>query len=71
MTMTRSSTPLSSIEDKKKFIGAAASSLIPSIEAAALKLVAIANLNYAVHTPTYNRLIADAVVAMQILASAE
>ena len=69
MTMTRSSTPLSSIEIKKKFIGAA-SSLIPSIETAALKLIAIANLNCAIHTPTYNRLIADAAVAMQILASA-
>jgi hypothetical protein len=34
--------------------------LIPSIEAAALKLVALSNMNRAVHTPTYNRLIAEA-----------
>jgi hypothetical protein len=46
-----------------KFIGAARS-LIPCIEAAALKLVGLTNMNRAVHSPTYNRLIAEAVVAV-------
>ena len=45
-----------------KFIGAARS-LVPSIEAAALKLVALTNMNRTIHTPTYNRLIAEAVAA--------
>ena len=41
----------------------AARSLIPSIEAAALKLAALANMNRMVHTPTYNSVIAAAVRA--------
>ncbi len=43
-----------------KFINTARP-LIPLIEAAALKLVALANMNRTVHAPTYNRLIADTV----------
>ena len=48
-----------------KFI-APARSLIPSIEAAALKLIGVANMNRAIHTPTYNRLIAEAVVVEEV-----
>ncbi len=43
-----------------KFISAARP-LVPLIEAAALKLVVVINMNRTVHAPTYNILIADAV----------
>jgi hypothetical protein len=39
---------------------AAARSLVPLIQAAAAKLASLAGHNRAVHTPTYNRLIAEA-----------
>ncbi len=52
----RTLTPISDA----KFISAARP-LVPLIEAAALKLVAVVNMNRTVHTPTYNVLIADAV----------
>jgi hypothetical protein len=42
-----------------KFISAARP-LVPLIEAAALKLVTLINMNRVVHTQTYNVLIADA-----------
>lgn len=42
----------------------AARSLVPLIEAAALKLVGLANMNRTVHLPTYNRLIAAVAVAV-------
>ncbi len=42
-----------------KFIGVA-SLMIPSIEAAAKKLVSVANMNRTVHTSTYNRVIVEA-----------
>ena len=45
---------------------APARSLIPSIEAAALKLVNLANMNRTIHTPTYNLLISEAVVMEEV-----
>ena len=41
-----------------KFINAARP-MVPLIEAAAVKLVGLANMNRVVHTPIYNRLIAS------------
>ena len=45
--------------DSRKFI-ASASPMIPLIQGAARKLAAIANMNRTVHTPTYNRVFAEA-----------
>jgi hypothetical protein len=45
--------------DNSKFISTARP-LIPLIEAAAAKLLGLAAMNRTVHTPTYNRLIAEA-----------
>ena len=46
--------------DAVKFISTARP-LIPLIEAAAVKLLALTAVNRTVHTPTYNRLITEAV----------
>ncbi len=39
--------------------------LLPRIEALAIKLMALANLNRTIHLPTYNRLIGEAALAMR------
>jgi hypothetical protein len=45
--------------DDAKFVGSARA-VLPLIVAAAGKLTALANVNRAVHLPTYNKLIAEA-----------
>jgi hypothetical protein len=47
-----------------KFINVARP-MVPLIEAAARKLVSLANMNRTVHAPTYNVLIAEAVKKTQ------